>query len=316
MARPRPARKCERLLALRRDVKAALSLVLRNLSHFCRKLSRAPDRDANANRPANRASSPRPAPPTRRQTQRRLAAQHVREARDRLTSTSGTRPVFDYELLRQFAQNRLSASLVILLLVVTIGLLSSLWTGAVDVRRLDRAARCSSTSSSSASAGSSSTSRRAPANLRSWRLRFIMLDLFFGMAWTFILIHPIGVDEQSGTFMLFVMLLVVAISSMLASSLPVAVFALTLPVTVAIALDFAFKGTLHDYILAIMALDRRRLFLAARLPALFDHARDARGARREGRADRRARDSRSRSPTRRAAAPRPPTSPSRASSRR
>src|SRR3984885_6231244 len=61
---------------------------------------------------------------------RRLAAQHVREARDRLTSTSGTRPVFDHELLRQFAQNRLSASPVILLLIVTIGLLSSLWTGA------------------------------------------------------------------------------------------------------------------------------------------------------------------------------------------
>ena len=58
-------------------------------------------------------------------TKRRLATQHVREARDRLTSTSGTRPVFDYELLRQFAQNRLSGSLVILLLVLTIGLLSS-----------------------------------------------------------------------------------------------------------------------------------------------------------------------------------------------
>ena len=104
-------------------------------------------------------------------------------------------------------------------------------------------------------------------NLRSWRLRFIMLDLFFGMAWTFILIHPIGVDEQSGTFMLFVMLLVVAISSMLASSLPVAVFALTLPVSMAIALDFVFKGTLRDYILAIMALAAEGYFslLAYRL---------------------------------------------------
>src|ERR1700691_6443710 len=61
-------------------------------------------------------------------TKRRLATQHVREARDRVTSTSGTRPVFDYELLRQFAQNRLSASPVILLLIVTIGLLSRLWT--------------------------------------------------------------------------------------------------------------------------------------------------------------------------------------------
>ncbi len=102
-----------------------------------------------------------------------------------------------------------------------------------------------------------------------------MLDLFFGMAWTFILIHPVGVDEQSGTFMLFVMLLVVAISSMLASSLPVAVFALTLPVTIAIALDFAFKGTLHDYILAVMALTAEGYFSLLGLPALFDDAGDA-----------------------------------------
>ena len=68
---------------------------------------------------------------SRRPSAGRLAAQHVREARDRLTSTTGTRPAFDYELLRQFAQNRLSASLVILLLVGTVGFLSSLWTGAV-----------------------------------------------------------------------------------------------------------------------------------------------------------------------------------------
>src|SRR5436190_6762331 len=59
---------------------------------------------------------------------RRAATQRVREARDRLTSTSGTRPAFDYELLRQFAQNRISASLAIFLLVITIGFLSGLWT--------------------------------------------------------------------------------------------------------------------------------------------------------------------------------------------
>src|SRR5439155_20284355 len=61
---------------------------------------------------------------------RRLTAQSVREARDRLTSTTGTRPAFDYELLRLFAQNRISASLVLLLLVGTVGLMSSLWVGA------------------------------------------------------------------------------------------------------------------------------------------------------------------------------------------
>ena len=61
---------------------------------------------------------------------RRNAVQRVREARDRLTSTSGTTPAFDAELLRLFAQNRLSGSLVIILLVCSIGLLSGFWTGA------------------------------------------------------------------------------------------------------------------------------------------------------------------------------------------
>src|SRR5579863_279728 len=210
---------------------------------------------------AHELASPAAAP----QTKRRLASQHVREARDRLTSTSGTRPVFDYELLRQFAQNRISASPVILLLVVTIGVLSGLWTGALAcavwragalVIHLIIIRTCRQFLDEPAS-----------ANLRSWRMRFLMLDLFFGMAWTFILINPIGIGDQAAMFMLFVMLLVVAISSMLASSLPIAVFALTLPVTVAIALDFAVKGTLHNYILAIMALTAEGYFslLAYRL---------------------------------------------------
>src|SRR6478735_11521163 len=62
--------------------------------------------------------------------QRRDATKRVRWVRDRLTSTSGT-PAFDYELLRQFAQNRLSASLAIWLLVATVGFLSSIWSGAL-----------------------------------------------------------------------------------------------------------------------------------------------------------------------------------------
>ncbi|MEA2953968.1 MAG: two-component system, cell cycle sensor histidine kinase PleC [Alphaproteobacteria bacterium] len=197
---------------------------------------------------------------------RRAAAQRVREARDRLTSSTGTRPAFDYELLRQFAQNRLSASLVILLLVATIGFLSGLWTGAVNAGIWTAAillihaivvAKCKQ------------FLNEAPgkANIRTWRVRFIMLDLFFGLAWMFILLHPVGVDEESATFMLFVMLLVVAVSSMLSSSLPIAVFAATVPATAAIALNFLFRGTMRDYILAAMAVTAQGYFalLAHRL---------------------------------------------------
>jgi len=191
---------------------------------------------------------------------RRAAAQHVREARDRLTSSTGTRPAFDYELLRLFANNRLSASLVILLLVGTVGFLWSLWsgpvtagtwTGAVLVIHAIIITKCRQFLAEP----------QASVNIRAWRLRFITLDLFFGVAWMFILIHPVGVQEGSGTFMLFVMLLVVAVSSMLASSVPMAVVAATLPVTAAVALDFAFRGTLQDYILAAMAITAQGYFL-------------------------------------------------------
>src|SRR6476659_5370363 len=58
---------------------------------------------------------------------RRAAAQRVREARDRLTSTSGTHPAFDHELLRQYAQTRISASYVVMLLVVVTGALFGFW---------------------------------------------------------------------------------------------------------------------------------------------------------------------------------------------
>src|SRR5476649_2031389 len=205
-------------------------------------------------------------PPDTSPVKRRLAAQYVREARDRLTSSSGTRPAFDYELLRQYAQNRLSASLVMLLLVATIGFLSSLWTGAITagawtasvlVIHAVMVTKCRQFLEQPVN----------EAEAHSWRLRFIILDLFYGLAWMFILIHPVGQDESSSTFMLFVMLLVVAVSSMLASSLPIAVFAATVPVTFAVALNFALQGDLHNYILGIMAVAAQGYFtlLAHRL---------------------------------------------------
>src|SRR3979490_2942357 len=73
---------------------------------------------------------------------RRLAAQRVREARDRLTSTSGTRPSFDRELLRQYAQTRLSASYVVMLLVVATGLLFGFWANPISAPARTRATLC------------------------------------------------------------------------------------------------------------------------------------------------------------------------------
>lgn len=205
-------------------------------------------------------------PEKTRLVRRRAVSQRVREARDKLTSTSGTRPAFDYELLRLFAQNRLSASLAVFLLVATIGFVSSLWvdavtatvwTGAVLVIHSVMARQCRQFCSEAAGA----------VRIRSWRIKFVLLDLLFGLAWMLNLVHLVRTDGSADTFMLFVMLLVVAVLSMLASSLPIAVFAATVPVSTAVAIYFFLKGNMHGYLLGAMAVTAQGYFtmLANRL---------------------------------------------------
>src|SRR5450755_3536962 len=96
-----------------------------------------------------------------------------------------------------------------------------------------------------------------PASLtttRKWRTRFVLLDLLYGLCWTAILIHPENSDAVSNTLMMFLMLLVIAVSSMLAASLPVAALAATAPVTAAIALNFVLSDSFDNYVLALLAL--------------------------------------------------------------
>jgi two-component system cell cycle sensor histidine kinase PleC len=61
--------------------------------------------------------------------------------------------------------------------------------------------------------------------------------------------------------MMFLMLLVIAVSSMLAANLPIAALAATAPVAVAMALSFVMTGSLDNYILAALALAAEGYFV-------------------------------------------------------
>ena len=208
---------------------------------------------------------------------RRVAAQRVREARDRLTSTSGTRPAFDRELLRQYAQTRLSASLVVTLLVIGTGLLFGFWMQPLPAAIWSCAMLC-------IHAVVLRTCNRylneppTPNRTRKWRIRFIVLDLLYGLCWTVILVHPTGTDIVSNSLMMFLMLLVVAVSSMLAASQPIAALAATAPVTSGIALNFILHGGFDNYVLAVLAVAAEGYFalLAHRLHSTTLTALEAR----------------------------------------
>src|SRR5882757_7215316 len=178
---------------------------------------------------------------------RRVAAQRVREARDRLTSTSGTRPAFDRELLRQYAQTRLSASYVVMLLVVASGLLFGFWMQPISAAAWTCGMLCIH-AVIIRNCGRFLGQSPSLTATRKWRTRFVLLDLLYGLCWTAILIHPPSAEVISNTLMLFLMLLVIAVSSMLAASLPSAALAATAPVTLAIALNFALGGSFDNHV--------------------------------------------------------------------
>jgi two-component system, cell cycle sensor histidine kinase PleC len=197
---------------------------------------------------------------------RRAAAQRVREARDRLTSSSGTRPAFDRELLRQYAQTRISAAYVVMLLVVTTGILFGFWMQTVTAAAWTCGMICIHVAIIRCCSRFLAESPSLTPT-RKWRARFILLDLLYGLCWTTILIHPAGLDIVSNTLMMFLMLLVIAVSSMLAANLPIAALVATAPVTVAIVLNLLLSGTFDNYVLAMLALAAEGYFalLARRL---------------------------------------------------
>ncbi|HLI99078.1 MAG TPA: HAMP domain-containing sensor histidine kinase [Bradyrhizobium sp.] len=205
-------------------------------------------------------------PPAPSLPNRRVAAQRVREARDRLTSSSGTRPSFDRELLRQYAQTRLSASYVVMLLVVATGLLFSFWMPLTAAAAWTCGILCIHAAIIS-SCRQFLAAQPSLVATQKWQTRFIVLDLLYGLSWTALLIHPSGFEAVYNTLIMFLMLLVIAVSSMLAASLPIAALAATAPVTAAIAVNFVLGGTFDKYVLALLALAAEGYFalLAHRL---------------------------------------------------
>src|SRR5438045_5759626 len=129
---------------------------------------------------------------------RRAAAQRVREARDRLTSTSGTRPAFDSELLRQYAQTRMSASFVVMLLVVAAGVLFGFWMQPVSAAAWTCGMICIH-AAMIRSCGRFLAEPPPLAATRKCRTRFLLLVLLSGLGWPVLLLRPPGLPVAPTT---------------------------------------------------------------------------------------------------------------------
>ncbi|MFC3693018.1 sensor histidine kinase [Chenggangzhangella methanolivorans] len=175
---------------------------------------------------------------------RRLVGQKVRAARETLTSSSGPRPEFGFELARIYAQNRISAVPVALTVAAVIAGVSMTWlvppialawlvfalAGQVLVAALARRFVASEVEAT---------------HLKLWITRFAGAEALNGIAWASIVILLAGAGDTGDAaeiVSLFVMLVGVAVATMLASTVPIAACAATLPIAAIVIGTYVLKG--------------------------------------------------------------------------
>lgn len=199
---------------------------------------------------------------SQRAERRRQVVRTVREQRERLTSSSGTRPAFDYELALAFARNRVSAAYAMPLLGVLVGAIAMLW---VDVAfaaawvtiilasHLLSFFICRHFLGLSASA----------VKITIWGRRFVAVEFLHGLAWSSILIAFYGTDMGPGldVFEFSVTIMIVSVGTMLASTVPAAAIAGTIPVVIAAAVGFISRGEPLYYAMATLAIGAEGFFL-------------------------------------------------------
>ncbi|MEX0852838.1 MAG: ATP-binding protein [Bauldia sp.] len=196
-----------------------------------------------------------------RADRRRFVSRTVREQRERLASTSGTRPAFDQELALTFALNRISAMYALPLLIVIVATAGLLWidpriviawAAIVLATHVAMIALCRTYASLPS----------AEVSIRAWTRRFVIAELAGSIVWASILVLPApAADAGLQVFQFATVLIVVSVITSLASTVPAAAVAGTVPLTLTLVAIYFAHGAFLFIVLAVMALAAQCFFL-------------------------------------------------------
>jgi two-component system, cell cycle sensor histidine kinase PleC len=185
---------------------------------------------------------------------KRTAQKTVLDARQRLTSSSGTRADFDFELMHDYAQSRLNAALPMAAIVAILGIVASfwvpvvfttLWAGLVILSLLIvvlMAQRFKSTDP-------------GKFNASQWTATFVAGEMVYGLAWSLLAMFTLVAPAEALTPVMFAMVLVsVAANAITTHTLPPATLMSTLPVTLTVSGNLIALGGTLNYTLAAVAI--------------------------------------------------------------
>ncbi|MFI5012514.1 MAG: sensor histidine kinase [Hyphomicrobiales bacterium] len=193
---------------------------------------------------------------------RRRLAHEMRAVRERIASTSGLGRAFDVELLRQFAQAQISAVPLQLVLLGSIIAIAAYWIEPSVIARWVVIV-CTGLAMMMATARRLlATALETPQLVKSWRWSLVLAQTLMGACWSLVIGDLLSIDlALARLFLLFVVILVTAVTAMLAETIPVAVVCGLLPISARLASLALARDNLPDVALAVMAAGAQLFFL-------------------------------------------------------
>lgn len=198
---------------------------------------------------------------------RKQVTREVKSVRERLTSSTGLVRAFDYELLRVFAQYRMHGSAGSLILAICAAMAAclwvpvyqvSLWLGIVMLASLAMVVLCRRFLALQA----------GEVRIRFWYRLLPLLEAIHGLSWALLLALFAYVDAPGAkVFVMTTLLIVSALTVMLAATIPVAVYAGLTPLAIGLMLFFWGRNDIDSVTMMLMAASAQLffIFLANRL---------------------------------------------------
>jgi len=178
---------------------------------------------------------------------RRETTNRVRATRERLTSSFGRSPGFDFELLTMYARNQYDWALAIPLLAAVVSVISSIWVPGEAIMIWF----CSVLVSAGIMLMLSRVflkQNEKDVDIGSWRSKFTAAEFFYAITWASLAM--ITVESEGPTPYVFIfatLIIILAMRTMLSGYLVPIIYVATLPITLAIALRFSQIGELIYY---------------------------------------------------------------------
>ncbi len=196
-----------------------------------------------------------------RAARRRAVLRTVHDVREQLNTKNGYRPSFRHELMMMYAQNRTTSGFALPMLILIVGAISTLWAHPshslfwialalmTHLVLLVSARRFANISADD-------------INLDKWRGNFLTGEFVAGLVWAGILLLPSTRDmAYLAQYHFAIMLVVVALTTIMAFSIPEAVWVGTLPIAAVVIYLNVMNVESIDTTLALMTVGAMMFFL-------------------------------------------------------